>query len=975
MKVFKKSTGSHASAFGGASGIALSIALFATAFSGTAFAQEAPAADEGDEIIVTGFRASVENAIEAKRTTDFIADIISADDIAGLPDVSIAESLARLPGVSSQRTGGQASALNIRGLSQDLVSATLNGREQVATSGNRTIEFDQYPSELISQAAVYKTPIASIIEGGIAGKVELKTVRPLDGRDSFSGQVNFRGLYNDRAKQNTDVSDKGYRASGSVQFKLADDTLGIALGYSRLYQPNVATRFVQFDFPSPGNNGSPVRDLNGDGRPEIFNFGFEGIQFGGRETRDGGIAVVEWKPTDKLHVLIDGYYSRFKSAVKRRGFRVFATQSGENQFQNPVIVNDAVVGGRVINAYQGGFAVGTELVNQDEGRRDELYTLGGNLGYDFSEKVKGAIDVSYSSGESFFNNSGVNVRPYFFDGRAGVNRLRRADGSDTRRDQNGRLIEPVTPVGSIIVDSQLNGLNLPTIRNISQSGASFTDFNTADGAGFLLDGQFLVPQRDTDRLFAVAGDLVFDFDSSFIKDIKIGGRYARRNGTRIVTTFSTFGIPGGPLVLPANLISNSGFRSDFARAGLPNFGVVDIDGAFNLAFGNKLGTRQVTSRDFPDLDFPFDQSFKIKEQTYTGYGQLDFSTIAGSLPFRGNIGVRVVRTEQSSTVFAVDTTLPMDNRATIIRENRRFITRGKNFTDFLPSANAILEITPKDLLRLSYTQQISRPRFVDLRGSISVSTGGEGNTSGSGGNPQLDPFKADQFDLSYEHYFGKSGIISAAAYYKNLRTFIVQGSIANFNFGANGLTPPPRPGTNIPGNPTGSFSAPVNGQGGFVYGFEFGFSKTFVELPSPFDGLGVVVNYAYSQSDLNTTSTTSGRALNLELAGLSKHVLNPTIFYEKAGFGARVSGRYRSSFVSPQIGVSELIITSAPETVIDAQLSYEFPESSILKGLKLLAQANNLTDEPTRTFFGQQAQTGTIQNFGRTFFLGATYKF
>ena len=943
------------SGFRGVSVAALGIALFVST---AAYAQDAPApaADEGDEIIVTGFRASIENAIQAKRSTDFIADIISADDIAGLPDVSIAESLARLPGVSSQRTGGQASALNIRGLSQDLVSATLNGREQVATSGNRTIEFDQYPSELISQAAVYKTPIASIIEGGIAGKVELKTVRPLDSKDSFSGQVNFRGLYNDRAKQNPDVSNKGYRASGSVQFKLADDTLGIALGYSRLYQPNVATRFVQFDFPSPGNNGSPVRDLNGDGQPEIFNFGFEGIQFGGRETRDGGIAVVEWKPSDRLHVLIDGYYSRFKSDVKRRGFRVTGAQSGDNQFQNPIIVNNAVVGGRVTNqigSTTAGFALSTELVNQDEGRLDELYTFGGNLAYDVSEKVKAALDVSYSSGESFFNNSGVNL------------------GSFTQTPTGLRASNQIP--GVITVDSQLNGINLPTIRQIT---TNFTDL-TAAGGGFLLAGQFLVPQRDTDKLFAVAGDLVFEAGDGFIKDIKIGGRYARRNGTRIVTTFSTFNIPGGPLELPANLVSISGFNGDFARAGLPNFGVVDINGAFNLAFGNTLGTRQVTSQDFPDLDFPLDQSFKIKENTYTGYGQIDFSTIAGSLPFRGNIGLRVIKTDQSSTVFAVDNNLPRDDRNTIIRENRRFVTRGKSFTDFLPSVNAILELSPKDLLRLSYTQQISRPRFVDLRASISVSTGGDGNTTGSGGNPQLDPFKANQFDASYEHYFGKSGIISAAAFYKDLRTFVVQGSIPNFNFVANGLTPPPIVGSNPPraGNPIGTFSAPINGKGGFVYGFEFGFSKTFVELPSPFDGLGVIVNYAYSQSNLNTTSTTSGRTLNLDLAGLSKHVLNPTIFYEKAGFGARVSGRYRSSFVSPQIGVSELIITSAPETVIDAQLSYDFPETSILKGLKLLAQANNLTDEPTRTFFGQQAQTGTIQNFGRTFFLGATYKF
>ena len=306
MKVSNNTTGTRASAFGGASVAALSIALFATAFSGTAFAQEAPAADEGDEIIVTGFRASIESSIEARRSSDFIADFISAEDIAGLPDVSIAESLARLPGVSSQRTGGQASAINIRGLNQDLVSATLNGREQVSTSGNRTIEFDQYPSELISQAAVFKSPKASQIEGGVAGKVELRTARPLSNKDSFTATVNLRGSYNDRAKQNPDVSEYGYRASASIQGKLANDTLGFALGYSRLFQPNVATRFVQFDFTSNDENGRPVPDLNNNGVPDRRSFGFEAIQFGGRETRDGVIGVIQFEPDPKFRVLIDG---------------------------------------------------------------------------------------------------------------------------------------------------------------------------------------------------------------------------------------------------------------------------------------------------------------------------------------------------------------------------------------------------------------------------------------------------------------------------------------------------------------------------------------------------------------------------------------------------------------------------------------------------------------------------------------------
>ncbi|MCO5794700.1 MAG: TonB-dependent receptor [Blastomonas sp.] len=950
-------------ASGRASLATLSTALMiGAAFAAPAAAQDANAAQQSgaaiDEdagvIIVTGFRASVENSIAAKRESNFIVDVVTADDIAGLPDVSIAESLARLPGVTSQRTGGQASAINIRGLSQDLVSATLNGREQVATSGNRVIEFDQYPSELISQAAVYKTPLASHIEGGIAGKVELKTVRPLDNAESFKGAINLRGLYNDRASESPDVSSYGYRVSGSVQAKLLDDTLGVAFGYARLYQPNVATRFVQFDFPVPGTNGSPSRDLNGDGTVDSLNFGFEGIQFGGRETRDAAIGVIQWEPTSNLRVLIDGYYSRFRSDVKRRGIRIVSPQSGDNQFINPVIANNALVGGQIVNRVGSngfGFGLGTELVNQDESRRDELYTIGGNLAYDFSDRATLSVDVGYSKGTSFFNNAGINLRPY----AATPAGLRRADSVP----------------GLISVDYQLNGTRLPTIRSIT---SDFTDVDPA-GGGYLLDGQFLVPQSDSDELFAAAADLVVRFDeANFLDALRVGFRYADRRGDRLVTSFNTFGVPGNAIAVPANIVQQAGFSGGYAKAGLPNFAVVDIDGAFNFAFGNSFGVRQPT--DQIAFDFTIDQSFRIDEETYAGYAQMDFDTELGGLRFHGNIGARYIRTDQSSTVNFADPNL-VDNPATPppARENRRPVTRGRTFNDFLPAVNLILDLSDRDILRASYSRQISRPRFFELRGSISVNTGSDGNTSGSGGNPDLSPYRANQFDLAYEHYFGNSGVLAFGAFYKDLSSYIINGTIPQFNYVENGITPPPIPGTNRPGNAVGSFSSPINGDGGYVYGFEIQFSKTFVELPAPFDGLGVQINYAYSKSDLEFPSATSGASINLPLPGLSEHVFNPTVFYEKAGFGARLSTRHRSSFVSPQIGISELILTSAKETVMDAQLSYQFQEGSALQGLKLLAQVNNLTDEPTRTYWGNIAQTGTIQNFGRTFFLGATYEF
>ncbi len=919
MKVFNKSTGSRTSTFGGASVTALSIALFATAFSGTAFAQEAPAADDGEEIIVTGIRASIESSIEARRSSDFIADFISSEDIAGLPDVSIAESLARLPGVSSQRTGGQASAINIRGLNQDLVSATLNGREQVSTSGNRTIEFDQYPSELISQAAVFKSPKASQIEGGVAGKVELRTARPLSNKDDFTATINLRGSYNDRAKQNPDVSEYGYRASASIQGKLANDTLGFALGYSRLFQPNVATRFVQFDFTSTDENNPPrsVPDLDGNGIPDRRSFGFEAIQFGGRETRDGVIGVIQFEPDPKFRVLIDGYYSRFKSDVRRRGYRIFDSRNSGNIVANPIVVNNALTGATITNT--GGNGIKTELVNQDESRRDELYTLGGKIEYDISDNFTAAVDVSYSRGKSFFNNSGINLRP--FTG------LQRTDQIP----------------GTIAVNFQTNGLDLPNIRSVST--------NFSDPTAFRFDGLFIVPQIDIDELFAVASDFKVDVDGPFIKSFEFGGRYAQRDAKRKITSFRTFGPDNGPLALTATDFKIAGFRGEFARAGLTNFIVADIGALLDRG----VGQNRVADQAF---GFTRDQSFTISEDVYSGYAQLNFDTIAGSLPFTGNIGLRVVRTEQGS--------VPQGTAGA-------GIFRGKSYTDFLPSANLSLQLADSDYLRLSISRQISRPRFFELRGSIDLSVAGSTATA-SGGNPDLSPYRANQFDIAYEHYFGRSGVVTVGAFYKDLRSFIIGGTISNFDFGAEGLTFPPPPAPQ-PSSLIGNFNTPINGNGGFVYGFELNFAKTFIELPAPFDGLGVSANYSYNQSDLDFTSTRSGLPVDLALPGLSKHVFNPTIFYEKSGFSIRGSGRYRSSFVAPQVGIDEQIVTNASEFVVDAQVSYTFQEGSPLNGLKLLIQGTNLTDEPTRSFFGAQAQKGTIQKFGRSVFVGASIKF
>ncbi|MEO0834239.1 MAG: hypothetical protein AAFY13_13200, partial [Pseudomonadota bacterium] len=177
------------------------------------------------------------------------------------------------------------------------------------------------------------------------------------------------------------------------------------------------------------------------------------------------------------------------------------------------------------------------------------------------------------------------------------------------------------------------------------------------------------------------------------------------------------------------------------------------------------------------------------------------------------------------------------------------------------------------------------------------------------------------------------------------------------------------------GSPTiGQFSAPTNGEGGFVRGFEVAYSQKFDFLPGFLADFGISANYSYTDSKIDFEASNSGQALSLPLPGLSDHVANATLFYERGGFANRVGLRYRSEFISPQIGINQQLPFTDDELVVDYQASYDFTNGP-LEGLTLLFQANNLTDEPVRTFFGQEAQTGTVQFFGRQLFLGASYQF
>jgi iron complex outermembrane receptor protein len=301
--------------------VAAAAALMAaalTAVPGTAVAQTSAAPAGGDVVTITGIRRGIESAINVKKNSDNIVEAISAEDIGKLPDNSIAESIARLPGLAAQRVGGRATEINIRGLSGDFANTLLNGREQVSTGNNRSVEFDQYPSELTNALSVFKTPDASLVGQGLSGTLNIETIRPLSLRERMIA-VNVRG---ERNGQGTPFKGDGSRFSLTYVDQFADRTVGVALGLAQLKINTEKSRKETYG----ENDSTSFPGVNG-GANFTFNQGFKYFVDKNEETRTGAMAAIEVRPSKNFSTSLDIFYSEFEKAFTKRGIELQVNDS------------------------------------------------------------------------------------------------------------------------------------------------------------------------------------------------------------------------------------------------------------------------------------------------------------------------------------------------------------------------------------------------------------------------------------------------------------------------------------------------------------------------------------------------------------------------------------------------------------------------------------------------------------------------
>jgi iron complex outermembrane receptor protein len=892
-------------------------------------------------ITVSGYNQSMEKSIDYQRYADTIQNVITSADIGGLPDQSIADALTRLPGVSAERIAGQASQINIRGLSGNFIQTTLDGREQPSTSGSNYINFDQYPSELINMATVYKSSQASLVTGGVGGTIAMQTADPLQAPKEQNLNVDARGSYDGTAHDVPGANALGYRLSAAYQGKFLDDTLGVGLGVAQMYQPHVAEQFV-----GEASDGSIYKLNSSPTSPSGYlPQGIQLQQNGGEERRTGEIATIVWKPTDELKFTGDGFYSKFNNESFGYGLRSQNFYGNNAQITNPTFSSlGTLIGGTVSSnpVGVGGNQFSNETTADNYSTQTSVFSGGLNMKWDHDRWHVDA-DVSMSRATSNEVNVDTTADPYTGLGTA-----------------NPQLMQQS-------VTYMLKGGNVGT--------ATFANpglYTNVNDMGLSRYGVY--PYIYNDKMKAFRTSVKYDLpNSSWLSALEAGIYLNNHNYTAdreayvYGSEWNTSPVAGEPpLTIPAADASVTCWKGKFS--GLPCFLTLNGPGI--------LAAHGITANPVKDINansWTYIQSGTVEEKTHDLFFMADIDAQVFDHELTGNVGMRVSHQSQYSNGLQQvgnGAGIPITDGNGYTSNDYAPLTVGKTYTDYLPSLNLIYHLTDDDQMRFSAAKVLSRPPIDKmLAGAGSWVSNGQYNVWG-GTSPLLDPLRATQYDLDYEHYFDdSSGQLTAGVFFKDIKSFIQDVTYNNYDFAAAGITVPTDPTTGQPYQ-NGEFQTAYNAKGGLVRGLELSGSKTHF-LPGIWSGLGVDANFALTSSTVSNPTNLGGPTTYVGLPGLSKRVASAAVFYDYGPFSARLSGNYRSSFLSDtQIAVTNQLVTFAAETVYDFQASYD-----ITKQLSVVYQMLNLSNQPTRTYFGgNPEQTGTIQYFGRTSYLGLNLK-
>ena len=891
--------------------------------SSQAYAQQA-----SQTVTVTGIRQAIESAISTKKSSDNIVEALSAEDIGKLPDATVAESVARLPGVTAQRNKitGRASSISVRGMSPDFNGATLNGREQASTGDSRGVEFDQFPAELLSQVVIYKTPDAGLVGQGLSSTIDLRTVRPLD----FSKRavaVNVR-------QQKTGIGSgagegKGDRVALSYVDQFADRKIGVALGFTKLKEEGAQIqRFNGWGGWVTENdyNGAKVKTPGG--------FGSDNEQT--LANREGAMVALQFRPNKDTELMVDYFKSQGDFGTYKHGLEGPVGGTSAGGYDSGGTLKTATVSGGV--ATSGTFDNFRGVIrNHAEAYQDRLDSLGLN----FKTKLgdwKAAIDVSESK---------VSRNSERFETTAG-------------------LPKNVTNANDTISWTGFNGSDTSAVKyttGLNYSDASIMKLTNVQGWGGGLQDGYIANPRVDDKINAMRVSGKRDMALGPVSTVEFGLNITDRTKER--TTVE------GALLLVGNTTANSGFSVAMPNSYTTTAGSTGIP----ILAWNPIGSmgsvyQKAAWRDADILA----KNWKVSEEVTTGYVRGDLDGKLGKVDYKGNVGVQLVKTSQSSQGYNIDTARCNGGTHSCVEV---VSTGGKSYSDILPSLNVNFDIGNDSVVRVGAAKIMARPNMADMRSAFSFGwDNSEQQLKGGGGNPSLEPFRASALDVSYEKYWGNKAYFAVAGFYKNLDSYIIQQG-TKFDY-APYVTAQTFP-TGVAPKTAGVLTKPVNGSGGSISGIELTASFPLGMVAKPLDGFGIQVTHSDTSSSIKPPA--SGFSVNdvgvatLPLPGLSRQVTSLQFYYEKHGLQFRVAQRQRSDFLGEITDFQDnrQLTFVKGETIVDFQVGYEIPRGP-LKGLSVLFQANNVGNAEFQRYKETPGNVIERVKYGKTYLLGINYK-
>jgi TonB-dependent receptor len=975
---------------------------------------------QDDEIVVTGFRESLADALERKRESDLIQESVTAEDIGEFPDRNVAEALSRLPGVQVDRVAqgntigsGQGQRVLIRGLSQNVVLLNegifVTGLELFTFGeGNdrNTDSLESVPAELLGGVDVYKSPNASLLEGGMGGIVNLRTLSPFD-FDGATFAANIRYGAQEHADEWHPLGtvlfgyefNPNFSVLGTISYEESDSRADILGGANRgqwRFDNRTDAGVVSTDYFAPEYRYMTDRSE----QRERF-----AVSLGaGLRLNDATTLEANWFHSD-LDLTVDEASLKMPFGIE--GGLVGTPGTYE------IDANGVLESGLV----QANSAEAISYVKLTEIASDNFQL---DLDWDNGGPFRARVNAGYSQGEMSGLNMNNDVRYTRYNVPTAV-----PIGADNCpiSSSTGYCHQPANPGAPANFQFNYTNGDLPTFD------LGVADLLSNPNYGFFKSHWVFGDSSEIEN-WAIRADLEYDWSRVPNLTFSGGARFAGRNVDysfgRYLADYSSLGEPD-PQTWPAPFNTQNwtpfgyfqdgaigfkicdvpvGDRPPGVQAGLPaalqncsqRFGnsppllapfqtfvgssgrVETINdfwaGGHLLAGGNPISTLLLQDRGqmhagvpwiqalYPNTPFSFFedplQSFGVEERTSSAYLMADLG--GREDPFHVNAGVRIIHTElavDQNQALPNPTYWGTDSWNGVLRDFET-VTHERDYTDILPSINVVLDLTEEQKLRVSAARVVSRADLFQLGRGFQTEFTRDSDplsptfnlflfTSGSAGNPELDPYRATQFDVSWEYYFGSQGLLSAAVFWKEIDSFITIETQSRFVMDQSG-------------GRVGPVLTAINGDGGTIRGFEVSGQYAFD------NGFGVAVNYTYSDSESPFSNDVDS---SLPIPSVAENAYNIQAYYENSGFEARLSYAWRDKSFQQNFQFGDGPVTrtygvwNREYGQLDGQLSYAFTDR-----FEVTLEGLNLTEESMSQYFQYPNMPFTYATGSRAILLG-----